>query len=678
MNALAQKKKAVLTFGGGTALLLFLVAAHLLQSSQDMPFHLVWEALLNNGDTLQHNIVQSIYLPRIVIGIIAGAALAAAGVIFQTLTKNPLASPSTLGVHSGAYFFVVLGTVAGPAWLNDNGFILAFTGGTFAAVLVFFLAGGHNATPVRMALAGMVLTLMFTSFTSTLQIFFEYETAGLFLWGNGTLVQQDWNGVLFALPWVALTALLVLWLSKKMDVLLLGEDQAKTLGENVRLVQVFMFFAAVGLTALVVSVVGPVAFIGLIAPHLMKLAGYQLHGLLIPASMLWGANILIGADVIGRLLDPSLTELPVGSITALIGAPWLVWLLLRNRSRFASNGKKDSLSPGNLSVNVPYPVILLGSLLLLIIAFFTGLAGGSNGFQFVSTWNALLTEESSGQSFIIFDLRLGRILSAMFAGILLALSGLLFQGILRNPLADPSIIGVTSGAGVGALTVMFILSGFSAAWIPIGAIIGSFITVAILLFFSWKTQFQPAVLALMGIGISAAGGAITQILITRSNMNAASALTWLSGSTYATGFSELQQFLVWPVILLIPISIILMNKLNILSLGDQTAIGLGVKTMSVRLLAAILATFSSAMAVAAVGTIGFIGLVAPHLARLFIGHDHRKVLPVALLLGAALLVFADTAGRMILAPKEIPSGLVAAVIGAPFFLWLMGRAPKSK
>ncbi|WP_059103903.1 iron ABC transporter permease [Shouchella shacheensis] len=676
MNSLSRTSKAVFTFGGGTALLLFLIFLHLLQSSQEMPLSTVWEAIWNKGDSLQHHIVRSIYLPRIVIGLLAGAALAVSGVVFQTLTRNPLASPSTLGVHAGAYFFVVAGTVLGPAWLTDNGFLLAFAGGCIAAVLVFSLAGGHTATPVRMALAGMVLSLMFTSFTSVLQIFFEYETAGLFLWGNGTLVQQDWNGVTFSLPWVALITVIVIWLGRKMDLLLLGEDQAKTLGENIRLAQVLMFFSAVGLTALVVSVVGPIAFVGLITPHLVRLMGYQLHRMLIPASMLWGANLLIGADVLGRYLDPSLSELPVGSVTALIGAPWLIWLILRYRNSFFGAGAKESVSPGSLSFSLPYSVVVAGSLLLLFVSFFAGLAGGGDGFEFRATWSALFSDEASGQRFIIFDLRLGRLLVAMFAGVLLALSGLLFQGVLRNPLADPSIIGVTSGAGVGALSIMFIFSGLSATWLPLGAIAGSFLTVAMVLFFTWKTQFHPAVLALIGIAVSAAGGAITQILITRSNLNAASALTWLSGSTYASGFSELQQFLVWPLLLLLPVTAMLVTKLNILALGDQTAIGLGVRTANTRWLAILLATFSASMAVAAVGTIGFIGLVAPHLARLLAGTDHRKMMPVALLLGASLLMIADTAGRMLLAPKEIPSGLVAAIIGAPFFLWLMSKTPK--
>ncbi|MGY4690607.1 iron ABC transporter permease [Salibacterium sp. K-3] len=676
MNRLTRNGKAVPLFGGGAVLLLLLIFVHLYQSTGEVFLETVREALFQSGGALEHQIVRSVYLPRIAIGILAGAALAAAGVIFQTLTRNPLASPSTLGVHSGAYFFVILGTVSGAAWLEDSGFLLAFLGGAFAAVLVFVMSGGHTATPVRMALAGMVLTMMFTSFTSTLQIFFEYETSGLFLWGNGTLVQQDWSGVTFTLPWLAVLFLVIIWLSRKMDLLLLGEDQARTLGEKVRLIQVFMFFAAVGLTALPVSVVGPVAFIGLIAPHIIRLAGYQLHGTLIAASMLWGANLLIGADILGRFLDSSLSELPVGSITALIGGPWLVRLILKHRQTLFGAGSKETLSPGRNLFPASYPFVVVGAAGLLALSFFAALAGGGDGFAFIDTWNALWKNDASGQRYIIFDLRLGRILAAMAAGVLLTLSGLLFQGILRNPLADPSIIGITSGAGVGVLMVMFVFTGLSAAWFPAGAIVGAFLTVAIVLFFSWKTNFEPAVLALTGIAVSAAGSALTQILITRSNMNAASALTWLSGSTYATGYSELQQFLIWPMLTLIPISVMLLNKLNILSLGDQTAVGLGVRTGAVRWITAVTATFSAAMAVAAVGTIGFIGLVAPHLARLMVGHDHRRILPVALLFGASLLVIADMTGRMLLAPKEIPSGLVAAVIGAPFFLWLMSRTSK--
>ncbi|MFD2706415.1 iron ABC transporter permease [Salibacterium lacus] len=676
MNAMTSMSRTASLFGGGAVLLVFLILLHLYQSTGSFLLGTVWETLFLSGDELKHQIVRSVYLPRIVIGILAGAALAAAGVIFQTLTKNPLASPSTLGVHSGAYFFVILGTVSGAAWLDDLGFLLAFLGGAFAAVLVFVMSGGKSATPVRMALAGMVLTLMFSSFTSVLQIFFEYETSGLFLWGNGTLVQQDWQGVLFTLPWLAVLFLLMIWLGRKMDLLLLGEDQARTLGEKVRLIQVLMFFTAVALTALPVSVVGPVAFIGLIAPHIIRLAGFQLHGMLIGASMLWGANLLIGADILGRFLDPSLSELPVGSITALIGGPWLVWLIVKHRKTLFGSRSEESISSGGNVLTLPYPFIVSAAAVLLMVSFFAALAGGGDGFAFVDTWNALLGSGAAGQQYIIFDLRLGRILAAVAAGILLSLSGLLFQGILRNPLADPSVIGITSGAGVGVLMVMFVFSGLSAAWFPAGAIIGAFLTVAIVLFFSWKTDFDPSILALTGIAVSAAGSAVTQILITRFNMNAASALTWLSGSTYATGYSELQQFLIWPIVILIPVSAFLLNKLNILSLGDHTAVGLGIRTGAVRWVTALTATFAAAMAVAAVGTIGFIGLVAPHLTRLLVGQDYRKILPVALLLGASLLVISDTVGRMLLAPKEIPSGLVAAVIGAPFFLWLMNRTSK--
>lgn len=676
MNSSPFVSRAVLLYISGAALLLLLVYLHLVQSTGTFSVRSWWE-LLQHTDSTESSIFRTVYLPRIVIGILSGIALAASGVIFQTITKNPLAAPSTLGVHAGAYFFIVAFATILPDWLGLSGFIAAFVGGCLAAVMVFTMAGGLEATPVRMALAGLVLSIAFSSFTAVLQIFFEVQTAGLFLWGNGTLVQQDWSGVRFVFPVLLVLLILVFFFAPRLDILLLGKNQAATLGENVRTTQAFMFFLAVGLTAIVVSVVGPIGFIGLVAPHLTRLMGYQLHSTLLFGSMLWGAVLLIGADVLGRAVDPSLSELPVGAVTSIVGAPFLVWLILKHRGSFFGAEQQSAIGGGRKKQELKYPVVLASAIMFTAIVFFVGLAGGSTGFSFVDTWRALFTEESSGQRFIIFDLRLGRLLTALTAGMLLAMSGMLYQGILRNPLADPSVLGVTSGAGAGALFVLFLFRDIPAAFIPIGAIVGAFAAVGVILFFSWKTKFHPAVLALLGIALSAVGGALSQIMITRFNLNAAAALTWLSGSTYATGYEELQQFLLLPLAVSIPLAWYLAPSLNVLALGDQTAIALGERLTFARWAAVLLATFCAAMAVAAVGTIGFIGLVAPHLARMLVGQDYMRIFPVALFIGGSLLVFSDTIGRTLLAPDEIPSGLVAAVIGTPFFLWLMHRSSKS-
>src|SRR5699024_5035106 len=154
-------------------------------------------------------------MPRAIMGIIAGGALAVAGVVLQTVTTNPLSSASTLGIHSGTYFAVVFSTVFLPAALVGNGIIVAFVGGIVTFLIVFMLSGGNRASPVRMVLAGMIVTFLFSSLTSVLQIFYENETAGLFLWGSGTLVQNDWSGVRFSLPVVAVGLLIILAMSFK-------------------------------------------------------------------------------------------------------------------------------------------------------------------------------------------------------------------------------------------------------------------------------------------------------------------------------------------------------------------------------------------------------------------------------------------------------------------------------
>ncbi|MGJ9382616.1 iron ABC transporter permease [Salipaludibacillus sp. CF4.18] len=665
--------KAVLIFGGGTALLFLFSFIHIQQGSVDITLSIIMEAIFGNGEELEHEIIRTLRLPRIVVGIMAGAALASAGVLFQTLTKNPLASPATLGVNAGAYLLVILGAVFLPASLPVNGFVLAFAGGAIAAVLVFLISGGSQATPVRMALAGMVLTLTFSAFTSAIQIFFEYETAGLFLWGNGTLVQNDWSGAQFMVP-ATLTLLAILLLfSKKFDVLFIGEEHAKGLGENVTFIRVSMFLGAVTLTAISVSVVGPIGFIGLIAPHIIRLMGLYLHGWLLSASMLWGAVIVIGADMAGRWLDPSLNELPVGSVTALIGAPWLIWLIWKHRGTFFRLSRKEGLSGSGSGKKVSYSIVMIGAIIFTVTAVVFGISVGSQGLELQNTWLALINSEETALRSFIIDLRLSRVLVALVTGMLLAISGLLFQGVLRNPLADPSVIGVTSGAGVGAMLILYVFPALSAAWIPLGAIIGSFIAVVIVLLLSKKMHFQPAVMALMGIGISAVGSAIIQILIVRFNLNAASALTWLSGSTYARGFDELQWFLIGPLLVIVPIAFYFMKQIDLLALGEETSIGVGMNVTLLRWSMSILATVIAACSVAAAGTIGFVGLVAPHIARMIVGHDNRKIFPLSMLIGGGFLVWADALGRLVLAPKEIPSGIVVAMIGAPFLLWLMRK-----
>ncbi|WP_188454605.1 iron ABC transporter permease [Virgibacillus oceani] len=670
-SAFRKSIVAVLTFGGGAALLCILSFIHINQGSVQIPTTTILEAIFAPQDTLAHHTVRVLRMPRALMGILAGGALAVAGVILQTVTKNPLSSASTLGIHSGTYFAVVFSTVFFPAALFGNGIIVAFIGGIITFLIVFLLSGGNRATPVRMVLAGMIVTFLFSSLTSVLQIFYENETAGLFLWGSGTLVQNDWSGVIFSWPFITVGLLVLLTLSFRLDTLSLGDDVAVALGQNVNIVKFISITAAVMLTSVTVAVVGPIGFVGLVAPHIIKLIGYRKHLPLVTASFIWGANVLLFADILARIIDPSFSELPVGAITALIGAPWLIWLVLRMKK--ASYGEENAaVMAGKASAGMPLKIIVPALIGLIAVTMFVSLASGNYGFEPMVMLQALFGDSNEFMKNLIIDLRLPRSLVALLSGMVLAVSGLIFQGVLRNPLADPSVIGITSGAGVGALLTMLVF-GVSAVWIPAGAMVGAMVFFIFVMVLAIRAEFQPTILALLGIGVSAFGSAIIQILVVSADLNVTSALTWLSGTTYAKGWTELLNYLIWPVVILFPILLVRMRVLDTLSLGDDTAKGLGLKVMASRFQLAFLATLLAAFSVAAVGAIGFVGLIAPHLARLLVGPSNQRLLPVTILIGGALLVLADLLSRTLLAPNEIPSGILVAIIGAPYFLWLMKK-----
>ncbi|MDF2719676.1 MAG: Fe3+-siderophore transporter permease, partial [Paenibacillus sp.] len=261
--------KSILVFGGGLLALAALLFASLTQGEASITAKTVIDAILSREDSLQHNLVLGMRLPRAVMGMLAGAALAVSGVLLQTVTRNPLASAGTFGINSGAYFVVVAATVFMPSFISSAPLLLALIGGCGGAAMAYMMAGGTRGTPVRMALSGMIVTMVLSSFTSALQLLFENETNGLFMWGSGSLVQNDWKGVLHAWPWIAAGTAVVLLFIRTLDMLELGDDTAKSLGQKVDAARMTALAAAILLAGVTVSVVGPIGFVGLIAPHLV-------------------------------------------------------------------------------------------------------------------------------------------------------------------------------------------------------------------------------------------------------------------------------------------------------------------------------------------------------------------------------------------------------------------------
>jgi iron complex transport system permease protein len=490
-----------------------------------------------------------------------------------------------------------------------------------------------------------------------LQLLFENETNGLFLWGAGTLLQLDWSGVQFAFPFVFISIIIAVLAGKALDTLSLGEELATSLGQSIIKVKILAWTFAIVLAAVTVSVVGVIGFVGLMAPHIVRLMGVRGHRSLMVHSFLWGSVILIAADVVARWIQPT-QEIPVGAMTALVGGPWLMYLAYRTAKR-QKRGEKPlggTKNPLPLKVLIPSVLLVIGVIVFISFSF--------NG----ETWIPM----SDWISKIVWNFRIPRVITAFLIGAMLAVSGVLLQGVLRNPLADASVLGITSLGGAGAMIFLVLFPTLSVSWMPLGALIGSVVAMMIIFATSWRTGFQPILVALIGISVSAFGSALIQILVVKSKLVVAAALVWLSGSTYAKGWGDVEIVTI-VFLLLIPIAIYFTRSLNALAFGDDVAASHGLEISKTRIWALVIGVALTAGAVSIVGTIGFIGLLAPHIARRLVGYSHLPLMIVSMLIGGFLLVLADFIGRVILTPKEIPSGLVVALIGAPYLLYLLRK-----
>lgn len=278
---------------------------------------------------------------------------------------------------------------------------------------------------------------------------------------------------------------------------------------------------------------------------------------------------------------------------------------------------------------------------------------------------------------IITDLRLPHMLLLMLVGAALAGSGGAYQGLFRNPLADPFLIGISSGAGLGAVIAMLIKSPYTPAGlmrVPLAAFAGGVVTVFIVTMLARVGRTVPTTnLILAGVAVSSFTSALTSGLMIQSMGEVRRALVWLMGGSMMTGWQPLLGLLPYMVVGLGGL-VLIGHPLNVLQFGEEQAAQLGINVQRARWITILLATLSTAAAVAFTGIIGFVGLVVPHIIRLVWGSDYRRLIPLSMLGGASMLLLSDVVARTIIAPQEVPVGIVTALLGAPFFLWILKRS----
>lgn len=633
----------------------------------------------NTGGAPVGEIFTGSRLPRLLAGIAVGFALGCAGALLQSVTHNALASPDTLAVTAGAYFTLTLVAAFGlavPLWASGA---VAFAGGLVAAALVLLLAGRAAGTAgTRLILAGSATALALDAATGMLLILFNKNTTGLFAWGSGSLAQLNIDASVRAFPLVAVVLCVALALSRRLDVMNLGDDAASTLGVPIRSTRVAAVLCAVLLTGTAVTLAGPIAFVGLGAPVAARLiAGraraLRRHLFLVPAAGMLGALLILLADTVLRALQGAdgAASIPTGVPTALLGAVVIIVLAMRLRdtgrlrqppaARVAARSRRAYLLVVAVTV-----ALLAGAVVVAVLAGSLWLKTGD-----VVLWIQGTAPDLIGQA---LDDRFPRVVAAVLAGAALGLAGCVVQSSVRNPLAEPGVLGITAGAGLGAASVVTSgLSGGQPVLVAV-AVAAGLATFGLIALLAWRGGFLPDRFVLIGIGCGYGLSSVTTFLLLRADpYNTPRIFTWLSGTTYGRTLPDVVPVAV-ALALALPTLLAMRRQLDLLAVDEDTPRIVGVRVERARFAALAIAAVLAALSVIAVGVVGFVGLVAPHLARSLVGARHGRAIPVAMLLGGLLVCVADALGRTLVAPAQVPAGLMIALVGAPYFVWVLRKS----
>lgn len=314
-------------------------------------------------------------------------------------------------------------------------------------------------------------------------------------------------------------------------------------------------------------------------------------------------------------------------------------------------------------------LVFLGAALAALVL---SMAFGSADITIAKIWHTLWSPTlQDTQDMVIWNIRFPRNIVAALVGANLAVAGAILQAVMKNPLADPQIVGVSSGAGLAGVIILILFPSWEYL-VPMVAFVGALAAALMVYTLAWRNGIRPTRIILAGVAVAAFLGSGISALLVFYGDRVQGALLWMVGGLSARSWPQVYVLAPYTVVGLI-LAFLGSRRLTILSLGDETAKGLGLPVEQTRFMMTAVAAFLAASAVSVAGLIGFVGLVIPHIARMIIGMEYRFLLPGSACLGAAVLVVSDTLGRVLFSPVEVPVGIIMAFFGAPFFLWLLRR-----
>ena len=646
----------------GAGVMLALVVGHL-QLDGDLGLAEQWR-LITGSQPSGFDQVRFYYtaLPRALLAVMVGAVLGTVGSLLQQVTRNPLVSPLTVGASSGAWLALVGASVWLPALATDERALVAMVGAMLSVGLVLAIAGRNGIGGLPVILAGMATHLLMGAAASAIILLNQEAAQGVFIWGAGNLTQNDWNWVQWLWPRLLVLPLMLALAPRPLTLMRLGEAGARGRGFSYGPVLVVLLIGALWILASSITAVGIIGFLGLIAPNIARSMGARRAGDELAYSALLGAVLLLATDSLAQAAGDWFGELvPSGTAAAMVGAPALVIFAHRK----LSHGDQTALAlPQGARRTTWLTWTVAGSLLLALVVL-------------TLTYTPGATEPLSGFPFawpseLIWSLRAPRLLTASAAGVGMAVAGLILQRLVRNPLASPDILGMSAGATL-ALVVFTVWTGTSIYHAGPGvAFLGSLLVLVVLLIVGRRSHYAPGIVILVGISLAALMEALVHFVLAQGTQSAHIILGWLSGSTYRAS-ADRALMLAAGVAGLVMLVLVFNRWLTLISIGDPMALARGVNVARARLVLLLVVCALCALVTALMGPVAFVGLLAPHVAALL---GARRVFPqliLAAMVGMGLMTLSDWLGRTLLYPDQLPAGLMAALIGGSYFIFLLTR-----
>ncbi|MDH5902916.1 Fe(3+)-hydroxamate ABC transporter permease FhuB [Vibrio splendidus] len=601
-------------------------------------------------------------LPRLVMAILVGGTLGTIGSLFQQLTQNRMMSPLTLGTSSGAWLGLVILNVVAPMLVAQYSVWFALIGALLAMGLIVSIVGIKNMSGLPIVLAGMAVNLLLGAFATAIILLNDQYAQNLFVWGAGDLGQNGWEQVLWLMPKLLPIFAIFFLAPRVLTLLSIGTEGAAARGLNIGTTFFVLMVVGVWLVSVSITSVGVISFIGFIAPNIARHLGFLKAKPELIASCVLGALLLCVTDSLAIFLAQwSLDMIPTGTATAVIGAPALI--IIARKQMSAQDQLFFSMPKGPKFIS-SLAYFLLGTMIVGLLALST------------------LSQPSSDMGYFVipdafeWSIRWPRMLTAIFAGGGLAVAGVILQRLVYNPLASPDILGVSAGA-VLALIFSSLFMGYSihslSPWV---AFLGSAIALCLLLFLGKKHQFAPSILILTGISLTAVLEALVQFSLTRVGEGKYTLLAWLAGSTYRV---EPDSAVIMAIVITASIgaALLLSRWVTLIATGRQFASARGLNINIAYVVLLCIVAILCSVVTTTMGPVAFVGLLAPHIAAMVGARLVREQIILSFLIGAALMLFADWLGQVVVFPAQLAAGTLVSIIGGSYFIFLLLKSRRT-